>query len=290
MINKYLRAIGFSDLTNDERTQHLLDDIKQNPSDKTILGLFDSTVYVEYIKYYGDNIGICIRGSMNENEEIKILEYFPFVKGDRQVQVNDVKIFPSGKTAIYFGTCVDDASGNNIIFFLSNLIDYFVCGEEWEKQIEDEGCDVNFAGLSNFGTIVLPVLCDEYIDYEDAPDYEDGEVISPGVIHKNREKVVQNLDDASETIMERLQTEDFLSVVESYIVPRPDEDASYYLLGSIDSCQRIENMLTDESIWKLVVDVTGSFLTIFINESDLLGLPSKGMRFMGTAWLQGEIL
>ena len=259
--------------------QSLLQDIKENPSDKSVLGLFDDYVYIEYIKYYSEHIGICIRGSMDKNEEIKTIDYFPIAKSGNLVQVNRLNIFPNTKTSAYFANCREDISGNDILFFLSNSIDYFHQGEQWEQA----NMSVRFSGFSDSGTIILPIFYDEESD----DDETDVDSFSYGYTCK--EKLVQNIEEASEMIMERLKTEDFLSVVESYILPQSETDSVYYLLGIIEDCKQIQNDRTGELVWELNVDTTGSPITIFINERDLLGVPDKGMRFMGQTWLQGYV-
>jgi hypothetical protein len=97
-------------------------------------------------------------------------------------------------------------------------------------------------------------------------------------------------EQMTESITERLNSEDFYSVIEGYFLTDESADECYEVLGEIKSIETITNMLTNEKIYKFNVDSMGMVIDICINEKDLLGIPSIGMRFKGNCWVQGNII
>ena len=96
--------------------------------------------------------------------------------------------------------------------------------------------------------------------------------------------------DRYAALKDRIRETDVFSLVDSYFMPYGVECDQYSILGEIQECNLVENSLTGEKIWKLVVLVNDMNMDVCINEQDLVGEPAEGRRFKGSIWLQGAVL
>jgi hypothetical protein len=103
------------------------------------------------------------------------------------------------------------------------------------------------------------------------------------------QKLFDHSVEIASAVRERLKTEDVLSVFEGYCLPYGTTDGTFALLGDILEMDELSNPLTDEAVYGLTLDVTGVMIRLMINQSDVVGLPMAGMRFMGICDLQGSI-
>ena len=69
-------------------------------------------------------------------------------------------------------------------------------------------------------------------------------------------------------------------------------DQASELLESIppERIEKIENEITGEKIYLLILNYNDVLLNLAINEMDLEGEPKPGRRFKGNIWLQGRIV
>ena len=91
-------------------------------------------------------------------------------------------------------------------------------------------------------------------------------------------------------LKERLREEDFLTVMSGYFMPATVEDSVYAILGEILAIKERKNKITDEEMYVLTLDVNDLILEVVIHKDELIGMPSVGMRFMGTCWIQGQVI
>ena len=110
---------------------------------------------------------------------------------------------------------------------------------------------------------------------------------------KSDEEAIESLTmedmDTYAMISRRIQNEDILSIVDSYLMPYSMECDQYRILGKILSVREIRNTHTGEILYRMTLNCNDLIFDICINRADLLGEPMAGRRFRGRIWLQGNI-
>lgn len=288
----YLRAVGFSNIDKKDM-ETLIKTIGDHPDKRYILGLEYDKVYIEYYKTFGNGIGLIGKGTLDQNEMVSVDTCEPYVSSDWDTNIKRYSIEYIDETPII--VFEDASSENELAFQLQNTIDIL----KDEKKFASYGIDitkqkkVNVAGLSLYGTIVLPVVKDSFeeeLQREESIYYKNLVVKSRNGDQKAAELLTLYEQQNTEIISERLQQEDFLSVVEGYFVPSDEDELSYSVLGNIEEVNVTINPFTEEEVYKLDMNITGIKMQIYINKFDVTGLPMKGMRFMGMCKLQGNVI
>ena len=292
-MNAYLRAVGFSNIDRN-KMRKLIESVEKNPDKRYIVGSNHDEIYIEYYKEYGNGIGVVGKGVLDERENPFVDVCEPYICSDWDIEAKGyfLEHLDDSTAVIIFE---DETSGNELAFELQSHIEY----KQNEKSFTDYGSyttelkKVNIAGLSLYATIILPVVKDsveEEMQQLESTYYKN-------LVGKSRngdEEAIELLtfyeQQTSDTIRARLEEEDFLSVVEGYILPSEDDELAYNILGDIEKVNIITNPVTGEEIYKLDVDIIGVRVQIFINKYDVTGLPIEGMRFMGCCKLQGNIV
>ena len=90
-------------------------------------------------------------------------------------------------------------------------------------------------------------------------------------------------------IVERVQTEDVYSIVDTSFMPCGVESDHYAVLGTITEAKKVQNRWSGENVHLLKVECNDITFDIAINEADLAGIPEPGRRFKGDIWLQGQL-
>ena len=284
-MDTYFRSVGFTRVRTQNQMKLLGEYIFQNPDWRYIQSKNCSNVSLDYYKEYADNMGISIKGVIDNNEKVDIQKVNPFFFTSNIVEVEDLNI--ESHRGEYFVTCYHEKTGNDIAFYLHNALDYK------ENHIKKPSTKVNIVGLSVYGKIILPV----YRDPENEPYRQKEEDYYRSLVKGSRsgdESYTRKLNEyerkTNEAIKERLLSEDFLTVVEGFFLSSYEEYPNYYVLGDIMSVETIHNVETDEDLYLFMLDILGVNLEVCINAKDLMGIPSVGMRFMGQCWLQGKVL
>ncbi|MCL2616610.1 MAG: DUF3881 family protein [Defluviitaleaceae bacterium] len=244
----------------------------------------DNTIFVEFDKAFSPGLGLKLRYTLNDSEELVGYDYQPYYAGGKPKAYVNIEI--QNLDDEHIAIAEDLENGNELVFSLQNATE-FASGD----SVLDSAT-VRLAGLSCDATIVLPVLKDE--ESERLRQEEEDERREQ--LRKARQgdaEAIEKLEIADEeisnTIQERLAHEDFLTVVEGFFMPTEDDDTQYCLLGDITNVAECANDLTGERLYVLSLSVTGTPIDICVNTEDVAGLPSVGMRFLGTCWLQGRL-
>lgn len=243
---------------------------------------------MEYYKTFGDGFGLMIRGTLNQEDELNVHSLLPYSLGKHVTDIHEVDVVKQSEQEIYHGFCEEFDSGTPISFFLQNLIDY----KNAEKADDVYIKDIRLSAYCVEATVILPID-------KDATDIlleEEEEKIRKELLDQARkgdEDAMAILDDealeASEVLSERLRNEDILSVLEGFFVPVGDHDDIYSFLGNIEDVEELVNPETDEKVFRIKVQCMNINIDVFVNESDLVGYPTKGMRFKCTSWVHGTV-
>lgn len=245
---------------------------------------------VEQYGYTGDDYGLIIYGTRQDNDTVKVRRWNTFARSEEPIHIElvDFERFPNGDV---FAFCEDMETGQEFEFRLNNVTEY-------NNYVRETGsrnlysASANVAGLAEIGNILFPIKKDEeYIrnrEEETRIRHDLRTRAREGVVDAERE-LFEYTSQLSESVHERLKTEDLLSVFESYMLPYGDKDGSFALLGEVLSFKNSRNRITRETVCSLKLNVAGVIINVLINERDLIGLPMIGMRFMGVCALQGTV-
>ena len=76
-VHKFLKAVGFSNIRKKD-LDIILEEIIEHPNVMKVTKDSAGNEFAEILRFYGDNIGIMVRGSYDENDEFQINYYVPF--------------------------------------------------------------------------------------------------------------------------------------------------------------------------------------------------------------------
>ena len=102
-MDTYLRSVGFTRVRTQNQMKLLGEYIFQNPDWRYIQSKNCSNVSLDYYKEYADNMGISIKGVIDNNEKVNIQKVNPFFFTGNIVDVEDLNI--ENHMGEYFVTC-----------------------------------------------------------------------------------------------------------------------------------------------------------------------------------------
>ncbi|MGL4798003.1 MAG: DUF3881 family protein [Cellulosilyticaceae bacterium] len=286
-----LRTIGFSKLEDTYTLEDILSDVLEKPTFQKAMQLDDKHLLAEYIKQVAPNTYVMARVAVKKskkNPKLDVYDCEPYVIADKDMKVIDVEIEGVDDTSAYYVICEEKETGMQLIFWLQNVVEYL------EERKQKKVCThVNVAALASEGTIVLPIQKDEEEESFEKEEREklrlmlqrmkEGDTEAKEILEKEEREMDNQLK-------ERLKEEDFLSIMSGYFIPVTLEDATYAILGEIIRIQERCNEDTKEEMYVFTLSVNDMPLEIMIHKDTLVGMPSIGMRFMGTCWLQGKVI
>ena len=79
-MHEYMRAIGFSHGFSREGFKRLLSNVVYEADESRTVSADDGILLIEYRKFYGKNVGLIVRGTMEpaEDEKMKCISMKPF--------------------------------------------------------------------------------------------------------------------------------------------------------------------------------------------------------------------
>ncbi len=283
-MHAFLRAVGISDSFSRANTKRLLLSVMQNADEREASAGSAEAVRFEYTKYFGERIGICVRGTVEPNEdgeeEMYLDYYFPILKAHAISSSEEMTFVRYAERECYAGVCDDYRLGSPLVFYLQNMLTY------------EDGKNLSLAALSVDGTIMMPI--------EKKPSDE-------AVLKKRREnreslirrakqgdeKAIENMTiedmDMYSVVRKRSQSEDVYSLVESFFMPVGIESDHYSILGEIKDLNKVVNTLTGEEVYIMGIIANDLYFDVCINQADLIGEPEVGRRFKGRIWMQGMV-
>lgn len=287
-MEKKLSAIGFSDINSKKKLNKILQDVINTPNLKYIIGKDNQDIFIEYIKYFGNGIGIAVRGSVDRNDKVIVNSWAPYVETSNMTEITEVDIDINDERE-YVAVCEEEQTGNEIEFYLQNVVDFLNIEDDDDASI----AGAYMVGLALEGTIILPIKKDSMYRVLDAEQNKFYRTLMKLMRQgDNRAEQILQLQqiEMTETLAERLDKEDLFSVIESYFSYDDKQELTYNILGVINKIEKIQNKLTDETMYKFNISSMGIGIDICINENKLIGFPTVGMRFKGKCWIQGKLV
>lgn len=288
IVHSYLRAIGFSEVTDRIELEKLLGIIIDQPTEKKVFNMTNEKVFTEITKLFSKQMGITLRGEIDANGKFYMEHYFPFYKSQYMSTKEETSIIKRVDAEAYTGMCDDVRLGVSLIFYLQNVVDYLIDG----KNKTDRPFPIFLSALSISGKIILPMELDEKLAKNNSADVQYRRQLIAEAKKGNQEAIDSlTIDDIDmyAMISRRAKVEDIYTIVETTFTPYGSESDNYTVLGTITDMDALINEITGEEIYSLMISCNDVIFQVAINKKDLLGEPVVGRRFKGNIWLQGNI-
>lgn len=289
-MHKYLRAIGFSKLTDRKELQKLLTDIVVNGTDRAYTSNSENTLLAEFGKDFAEGIGIAVCGEFDEDDKFTYDYYYPYLRGNIISSKEDVTVERHAAQESYAGVCDDIKVGVSLIFYLQNMIPYVKAQNSGLLPIR--GTTLTLSALSAQGKIMMPIMKTEKDLIKNKRTFINRSQLI-NAARNGDEEAIESLTledmDTYTTISRRIQKEDVFSLVDTYFMPYGIECDHYSILAEIVDCSQIKNKITEEELYLMTLNCNDLLFEICINKEDLYGEPAVGRRFKGIIWMQGYI-
>ena len=287
-MHKFLRAIGFSDITKKD-LEMILDEVIARPEIMKITKDSEGNEFAELSGSFAANMGITVRGTYEEDDSFHMDYYYPYLFGTSITTQEQIDVEKHAEKESYAGVCDEMNLGVTLIFYVQNVADYLA---EANRHLSRIYRGAMLAGLSTEGKILCPVLeCKQ----KDAPTVQKKEQHNQLIAQarEGNEEAIERLTledmDTYALLSQRIMKEDVFSIVKSTFMPFGIESDQYSVLGEIVDFTFMENKMTQEKLYEMKLLCNGLYFDVCINEKDLLGEPAVGRRFRGNVWMQGNL-
>ncbi len=290
-MHKFMRAVGFAGLTGRREQQKLVTDVIMNPTTRKYTSYGQDEFLAEFDKDFAPGMGVGVCGMFDSEENFTYDYFYPYLKGTQISSIEDITVERYAGQESYAGICDDYKIGVTLIFYLQNMVPYVKVLNS--GQLPLVGTTLSLSGLSIQGSIILPIAKNE----KDIRKIRRASTERLKLLNKAKDGDEEAIDtitmedmDRYAMLRDRIHETDVFTLVDSYFMPYGVESDQYSILGEILECDLVENTLTHEKIWKMVVLVNDLEMDVCINEKDLVGEPAEGRRFKGNIWLQGSVI
>lgn len=286
-----LKAIGYSQIKVEKDVYDIIPTIIENPTKQVEMVKNKNEKVIEYFKKVAEHTYVMVRAAITKNKgepKITLQQCDPYIEATVDLEVQDIETECLDEDNTFFVACEHIDTGMQIIFLMENVIEYLE-GIKKGKVIKR----INIAGLASEGTIILPIEKDEEEERLEKEEREKLKLILQRAKEGDEEAQAildQEEEEIDKQLKERLREEDFLSVMSGYFICDEFAEPIYEILGEIKEVSTRINNQTQEQMYVLTLDVNDMPLEVVINTAELIGMPSPGMRFMGTCWLQGQVI
>ena len=289
-MHKYMRAIGFSKLTDRQEQQKLITDIILSATHRSYTSNGDETILAEFCEDFAENMGIAVCGEFDAEDKFTYDYFYPYLRGRGISSYEDVSVERHAEKESYAGICDDIKVGVSLIFYLQNMIPYVKA--QHMDLLPIRGTTLTLSALSIKGNIILPITKNEReVRKVEKASRNRSQLIAAA--RQGDEEAIESLTledmDTYTSISKKILTEDVFSLVDTYFMPYGVECDQYSILGEILEFSTTVNKLTEEQIYLMKINCNDLQFDICINAMDLYGEPQVGRRFKGIIWMQGYI-
>lgn len=287
-MHKFLRAIGFSEIRKKD-LEIITKEIIEHPDVMRITKDSEGYEFAELTKFFGDGIGMIIRGSYDYEDVFHLDYYFPYAVATEYTTSEQIDVEKHAEKESYAGVCDEMRLGVTLIFYLQNAADFL---SEHRTNIHVKNLyGAMLSALSVKGKILLPVK-EKVLQKQTITNKENRTRLIAEARDGNEEAIesltIQDMDTYS-SISRRIKKEDVLSIVNSCFMPYGIESDQYSIIGEILEVEEITNTLTNENLYSMKIECNDIQFNVTINKNDLLGEPAVGRRFKGNIWMQGTV-
>ena len=289
-MHKFLGAIGFSNLNKVTEINTMIQETMDSYDDKIVIEDENGRLIGQISRDCGSDMGISVCGEYDEENQFHKDTYFPFFRGANMSAQAEVSFERQIGKETFVGAYDDPRVGITIIFFLQNVGEYLNMVNRGEYSRVP--LSVELAGLAKEGTILLPIKKTQELE----------DVRRENTKHRNSlmnaarngdEEAMESLTmediDTYSMISKRIETEDVLTIVDTYFMPYGLECDQYHIMGDIVSVELVKNRFTGEGVYQMELICNDIHLDVCVNQESLFGEPEVGRRFKGIVWLQGNV-
>ncbi len=288
-----LTAIGFSELDEEYTVEDLLEQVLKDAEAQQFVEIEGKHILAEYTQKISENTYINARVGLDKDttkkdSKIEVYDCEAYVLSDRVLDVCDVEIECIDNIGAHYVICEEKTTSMQMIFWLQNVVEYLK-GKRQHKTCTQ----INIAAIANEGTIILPIEQDEedeQLEKEEREKIRDIIQLMKDGDEEAKQRLEAEEKELDQQLKERLYQEDFLTIMSRYFIPVTLQDAVYAVLGEIVDIKERENSKTNELMYDFTLNVNDVLMDVVISKKQLVGMPSIGMRFMGTCWLQGKVI
>jgi hypothetical protein len=252
----------------------------------------------------GSGFGVSVQGFRStrlDKEGKRVEKHVVMDWGIFALAAEDIPItnafLDTDENCLFYCFAEDSTSGNSFEFRLNNTLEFL---NNYKKQknyndvmsLESRITKANVAMLMSYGTVLLPV--DK--DAEGCRRQRMEEQMQRELLARARMGDLEaeyNLDlmakEQEIELAERLSREDLLSVFEGYFLNMIEKSGIFSILADILKVEELTNEASGQKLYRLTISITDTKTTVYISQSDLIGLPTVGMRLMGIGLLQGAV-
>ncbi len=289
-MHKFMRAIGFSKLTDRREQQKLITDIIVNAAHRSYTSNGEETILAEFCEDFAQDIGIAVCGEFDAEDKFTYDYFYPYLRGTGVSSYEDVSVERHAEKESYAGICDDIKVGVSLIFYLQNIVPYVKA--QHSDMLPIRGTTLTLSGLSISGSILLPIVKNEREKQKlQKATMNRNQLIAAA--RKGDEDAIESLTledmDTYTSISKKILTEDVFSLVDTYFMPYGVECDQYSVMGEILDISSRVNRITGEEIYVMRLNCNDLQFDICINKQDLYGEPQVGRRFKGIIWMQGYI-
>jgi hypothetical protein len=287
-MHSYLRAIGFSNLSNRKELEKIIGMVIDQPTKKSATKEHDKRILSEIKKSISENMGIAIRGEFDEKGVFHLEHYFPYFDGHMTTLREEVVMNKRVDTDAYTGMCDDLRLGVSLIFYVQNAIDYINNKDRSNNKV----LPITLAGLSIEGKVLLGINTNkELIENQTAQMKQRNQLITEARAGSQEAIDSLTIDDIDmyAMISRRTKREDIYSIVDNSFIPYGSESDNYSIVGTILDWKIVNNQITQEEVYSLYISCNDLDFNVCINKKDMEGEPMVGRRFKGNIWMQGFV-
>ncbi|MBD5516434.1 MAG: DUF3881 family protein [Lachnospiraceae bacterium] len=289
-MHKFMRAIGFSGLTDRREQQKLITDIILNASHRSYTSNGEETILAEFCEDFAKDMGIAVCGEFDESDKFTYDYFYPYLRGTGISSCEDVSVERHADKESYAGVCDDIKVGVSLIFYLQNMVPYVKA--QYENILPIRGTTLTLSGLSLRGNIILPISKNDMQKQKVQKASRNRNQLIDAA-RRGDEDAIESLTledmDTYTAISKKILTEDVFSLVDTYFMPYGVECDQYSIMGEILDISLRVNKITKEEIYVMRLSCNDLQFDVCINKKDLYGEPQVGRRFKGIIWLQGYI-
>ena len=289
-MHDYLKAIGFQNIKNKSELADLLKVVESEYNHELIVSYKDWADYCERQKEFGQGMGITLCGEMDKDNNFHPGYYFPYFEGTGVTTYADVVVDKRISREEYVGICEDPRVGISLIFHLINGVEFM---REKKMGLEPGfSTSVTFSGLSQAGTILMPVKISEEQE-KGVKEAASNRKMLLDAARNGDQTAIESLTlddiDTYSQVSKRLVKEDIFTIINTYIMPYGIECDLYSIMGNILDVRQVENPFSGEEVYQMKLEVNEMEFDVCVPVERVLGEPKVGRRFKGTIWLQGYI-
>lgn len=248
------------------------------------------TEFCEIRTEVAEGMGISMFGEMDENEELDVEYYYPYLESSIVTSTAECSIQRHTEKETFAGLLDEYKVGISLIFYLTNAMEYRE--RSMRRRGNTEAAAARLSGLSIHGKILLPVRkTARQIEKEKVAARNRSDLLEAaknGDPEAMESLTIEDIDMYSQA-SRRAAKEDLYTIVDTCFMPSGIECDQYSVIGGIEEIELKKNRITGEEIYDMKLECNDLHFRVCINKMDLLGEPKVGRRFKGKVWMQGSV-